>query len=379
MPRRPALRTELLLNLAFLAAVALLLVALTSVLVNLVAPDRVVPYVLAFIALDVAIFIGFGHYLVTKLVLAPMQRIIRTADAVAGGDLAARAPDAETRDFAALGERINRMTDFLLDAQGQLVRTEKLATMGRVAAGIAHEVGNPLGAIGTYVDVLRRRGGDPQVVEGIQAELGRIDEIVRSLLDYARQGDSAPEVVDPAVTIRGAFSLLEAQGALKGVRATLDLPDGLPAIRARPHLLRQAIVNIVLNAIDAAPGGVVALGARRWQWRTPRQSSPHRLTDDPAAWFQRRTEPRPARIEFAAHAAGTLIFVADDGPGVPREHRDRIFEPFFTTKEPGRGTGLGLAIVARAVEEMGGVVWVDTAREGGAAFKMFFPSVGAAS
>jgi hypothetical protein len=375
MPRRPALRTELLLNLAFLAAVALLLVALTSVLVNLVAPDRVVPYVLAFIALDVAIFIGFGHYLVTKLVLGPMQRIIHTADAVASGDLAARAPDAETSDFATLGEHINRMTDFLLDAQGQLVRTEKLATMGRVAAGIAHEVGNPLGAIGTYVDVLRRRGGDPEIVAGIQTELGRIDEIVRSLLDYARQGEAIPEVVDPGPTIRSAFSLLEAQGALKSVRATLDLPDDLPAIRARPHLLRQAIVNVVLNAIDATPGGVVVLGARRWEWRSPRQSSPHRRTDDPFASFRRRTEPRPARVEFAAHALGTLVFVADDGPGVPPDRRERIFEPFFTTKEPGRGTGLGLAIVARAVEEMGGVVWVDTAREGGAAFKMFFPSV----
>jgi signal transduction histidine kinase len=69
-----------------------------------------------------------------------------------------------------------------------------------------------------------------------------------------------------------------------------------------------------------------------------------------------------------------LLYVADSGPGVPPEDRDKIFEPFYTTKEPGRGTGLGLAIVARAVHDMGGVVWVDTAREGGAAFKMFFPA-----
>jgi two-component system, NtrC family, sensor kinase len=81
------------------------------------------------------------------------------------------------------------------------------------------------------------------------------------------------------------------------------------------------------------------------------------------------------RSEFSPGQPGALLYVADSGPGVPPEDREKIFEPFYTTKEPGRGTGLGLAIVARAVDDMGGVVWVDTAREGGAAFKMFFPAL----
>jgi C4-dicarboxylate-specific signal transduction histidine kinase len=79
-------------------------------------------------------------------------------------------------------------------------------------------------------------------------------------------------------------------------------------------------------------------------------------------------------VEFSAGQEGALVFVADSGSGVPPEDREKIFEPFYTTKEPGRGTGLGLAIVARSVDDMGGVVWVDDAREGGAAFKMFFPA-----
>src|SRR5438132_1175417 len=112
--------------------------------------------------------------------------LVAAADAVADGDLGRRAPDAETRDFATLAERLNRMTDHLLDAQGQLVRSEKLASIGRLAAGIAHEVGNPLGAIGTYVEVLRRRGADPEVISGVTRELDRLDRIVRGLLDYAR-------------------------------------------------------------------------------------------------------------------------------------------------------------------------------------------------
>ena len=85
-------------------------------------------------------------------------------------------------------------------------------------------------------------------------------------------------------------------------------------------------------------------------------------------------ERRPSRVEFTAGQLGALLFVADSGPGVAPEDRDKVFEPFYTTKEPGRGTGLGLAIVARSVDEMGGVVWVDSAREGGAVFKMFFPA-----
>ncbi|MGH7529639.1 MAG: ATP-binding protein, partial [Gemmatimonadales bacterium] len=99
---------------------------------------------------------------------------------------------------------------------------------------------------------------------------------------------------------------------------------------------------------------------------------PRRATDPGSASYPRGAERRPARVEFATGEIGALLFVADSGPGVPLADREKIFEPFFTTK--GRGTGLGLAIVARAVHEMGGVVWVDGAREGGAAFKLFFPA-----
>src|SRR5581483_7171691 len=112
MANRPSLRTELLLNLAFLAAVALLLGVVSVLLLNNVAPERVLVYVLVVVGADVAIFIVFGHYLVTRLVLRPMAAIVRTADAVAAGNLDARAPDAETREFADLATRLNRMTDF---------------------------------------------------------------------------------------------------------------------------------------------------------------------------------------------------------------------------------------------------------------------------
>src|SRR5256712_14159108 len=166
MPAKPALRTELLFYLSFLAAAALL-VGLASLLVAAsFAAEGTFAVVMLMIALEVGVFIVFGRYLVNRLVLWPLERVVATADAVADGDLGRRAPDAETRDFATLAERLNRMTDHLLDAQGPLVRSEKPASTARVAAGTAHEVGNLLAAIGTYLQVLRRRGADPEVVTG---------------------------------------------------------------------------------------------------------------------------------------------------------------------------------------------------------------------
>jgi len=373
MPAKPALRTELLFYLSFLTAAALLVGVATLLVATSFAPERTFVLVMLMIALEVGVFIVFGRYLVNRLVLWPLERVVATADAVADGDLGRRAPDAETRDFATLAERLNRMTDHLLDAQGQLVRSEKLASIGRLAAGIAHEVGNPLGAIGTYVEVLRRRGADPEVVTGVTRELERLDRIVRGLLDYARPQEEALAPLDAAAVVHGAYGLLEAQGALKPVRATLEIAPVVPRMLGRAHLLEQAIVNLVLNAVDAAPGGIVILGARAWAYES-RRASPKRESDPPRASYPRRPESRPARTDFAAGQRGVLLYVADSGPGVPPDDREKVFDPFYTTKEPGRGTGLGLAIVARAVHDMGGVVWVDTAREGGAAFKMFFPA-----
>ena len=370
---KPALRVELLFYLTFLVAFALLVGVATSQLALAISPERGVVLVVIFVALEVGIFVLYGRSLVTRLVLRPLARVMDTADAVADGDLEARAPDADTRDFATLAERLNRMTDRLLDAQSQLVRSEKLASIGRLAAGVAHEVGNPLGAIGTYVEVLRRRGGDPEVMAGLTRELERVDRIVRSLLDYARPQEDPLLPVDPDKIVRAAFELLRAQGAFRNVRADTDVGMHVPEVMGRAHILEQTLVNLLLNAIDATPlGGSIVIGARRWAYE-PGQSLPKRASDPGESRFPRVSERRPARVEFADGQPGTLIFVADSGPGVTPEDREKIFEPFYTTKAPGQGTGLGLAIVARSVHDMGGVVWVDNAREGGAAFKLFFP------
>src|SRR6266511_2637469 len=309
MSAKPALRTELLFYLSFFAAAALLVGVATTVVAPLFAPGEEFWLVMVLVTLEVAIFIVFGRYLVNRLVLRPLGRLVSTADAVADGHLDARAPDAETRDFATLAERLNRMTDHLLDAQSQLVRSEKLASVGRLAAGIAHEVGNPLGAIGTYLEVLRRRGGDVEVVVGISRELERIDHIIRSLLDYARPQEDPLAPVDAVQVAEGAFALLQAQGAFRESRPELDMDSAVPRILGRAHVLEQALVNLLLNAVDAADGGTIVLGARAWAYEPGRAPPPPRRASDPAqAIHPRLPERRPSRIEFAAGQPGALLF-----------------------------------------------------------------------
>src|SRR5207245_2753652 len=167
------------------------------------------------------------------------------------------------------------------------------------AAGIAHVVGNPLGAIGTYVEVLRRRGADPEVISGVTRELDRLDRIVRGLLDYARPREETLAPLDAGAVARGAYGLLEAQGALKVVQSSLDIAVDVPRVLGRAHLLEQAIVNLVLNAVDAAPGGLVILGARAWASRSSR--APCTTWAAACGWTPHGRAGRRSRCSFQRH------------------------------------------------------------------------------
>jgi signal transduction histidine kinase len=350
----PSLRTELLFNLAFLAASALLLAVLSAALVPLLRQTGVGLVLLGgLVVADLAIFIAFGRYLVARLVTGPMDALVEATQAVADGQLARRAPPGGTREFDRLAASVNRMTERLLDAQGLLIRAEKLASVGRLAAGVAHEVGNPLAAIGNYVEVLRRRGADPDLVAAIERETARIDSIVRSLLDYARPRGAQRDPLDVAALADGAVALLDAQGALRGVGVSVGAEPSLPVVRGDRSGLEQVFVNLLLNALDAAgPGGRIAV-------RTAVTHSGERRRGGP---------------EEAYGARAVAVVIEDSGPGVPVELRDRVFDPFFTTKAPGQGTGLGLAIVQRIVHDHGGRIDVGAGALGGAAFTVTLPA-----
>jgi signal transduction histidine kinase len=361
--------------LSVLAAAALSVAVISALLALSAEPGYAVAALTLLIVADVAIVVLFGQYLVERFVLRPMGALTIAAGEIAGGDLSRRAPEAETRDFTELAQQFNQMTELLLDAQSQLVRAEKLAGIGRLAAGIAHEVGNPLSAIGSYLEVLRKRGTDPEILSAMTRECDRVDRIVRGLLEYARPKDEQPVPVDILGIVRGTVDLLEKQGVLQGAQLRFELEGAIP-VRGRFHEMEQVMVNLLLNARDAAPSGTIIVGVQPWSFDPPNVSRGRKSDSGLQPRPQVRSTRRPFRPDLKPGTPGVLLYVADSGTGVPDSDRDRVFDPFFTTKAPGSGTGLGLAIVQRIVHGMGGIVWVDDAREGGAAFKVFLPADG---
>ncbi len=377
-PHRRSLRSQLVAELVLVASAAVVLV---GIITALVAGANVAALALPLTALwagSTAVLLVFGLHLLRRQVLRPLDALAAEADALAAEAPSlspprkrGRAAEYETREFAALAERFRAMAGGLLDAQRQLVRSEKLAGIGRLAAGVAHEVRNPLGAIGTWIEVLRQRGTEPAVLDDMRTAVDRIERIVASLLDYARPVP-ATEWTDLSSVVRRASHFLEAQGALREMAVDLQLADDTPAVLGDAHALEQVVINLVLNARDSAARRLVVSVQGH---ALPSERRPAgRVHDDGGVPRIRPVEPRPMRPELVAGAAGVLLVVADDGPGIAEEDRERVFDPFYTTRDPGKGTGLGLAIVARTVHEAGGMVWVDRAREGGAAFKVFLPS-----
>ena len=377
-PRRLSLRTELLFTLGILTAAALA-IGVTSVIVlyGVLDPSHAAAYISILVAADVCVLVGFVAYQVERVVLRPVRDTAATAEAIASGDLARRVTRGESLEMANLADSVNRMTERLLEERAHLVRVEKMASVGRLAAGIAHEVGNPLGAINGYIHLLRMAPvGAPQAsdaVAGLERETDRIDRIVRGLLDYARSRPGSQEQVDLNVVARSVVELLGTQGVLKSIQLEFRPASEALVVGGDRTDLEQAFVNLLLNAVDAMAGcGALSIILRQTN-RAEMLHGARRYSDGAA----RPLNPPSARamrwMDNTKAEAFAMVAITDSGPGIPAEDVERVFEPFYTTKEPGKGTGLGLAIVARAVENSAGTIWVSRSREGGAAFRMLFP------
>jgi two-component system NtrC family sensor kinase len=380
--RWSTLRVRLLFELGFVTSSAVLVVGAATVLVSGADPVEIAtPLVLLWLGAT-AVFVLFGWYLVHHLVLRPLQQLAAEADALAHGGLTADLPTYETAELTELAERYRGMAESLIDLHTEAVRVEKLAGIGRLAAGVAHEVRNPLAALANYIEVLQRRGTDPAVTTEMQCAVGRIERIVQGLVNYARPGAAAPdapgaEPTDLNAAVRTVLGFLDAQGTLRGHQVEVSLEPDLPPVRGDRHLLEQVLVNLVVNACQAAPKGRIVVGTVA-KCLEGRHAGASRRDDGnlTSAAERHRWATRPRRSDLPVGCSGAILFVADSGPGVSEADRERVFDPFFTTKDPGEGTGLGLAIVARTVHESGGLVWVDRAREGGAVFKVFFSLAG---
>ncbi|MDJ0865352.1 MAG: ATP-binding protein [Myxococcota bacterium] len=327
---------------------------------------RGLPQLLAslFLVGNVVVFTAFGASLLRRRVVLPLRRLSAATRELADGAFGVRLPVEGPREAAELasafndmGEALARRTRALEKAVGDLRQTnaelrraragldraERLASVGRLAAGVAHEVGNPMGALLAFLGLAQR---DPDCSDETRRHLERAAEqgervrrILRQLLEFSRPPQSQRIPVDLAACAEEAIGLISAQRRYAHLRLSVERESSPGRALGDPGVVAQILLNLLLNAADAASADEPQV----------------RLEVRDAALEMRRGEGRHAAAGRRRPDAVECV-VADNGCGIPDEDRERIFDPFFTSKPPGEGTGLGLANSLRLAEELGGTL-----------------------
>lgn len=228
----------------------------------------------------------------------------------------------------------------------QVQHSERLATVGHMAAGVAHEIGNPLTAISSLTQLVQRKTDDvfaQEQLKKIREQIQRINKIVRDLVDFSRPSSLDREQTQINKVIESAVGLLKHDARCREVNFNLELSPHLPIIFCVPDHIHQVLVNLLLNAVDA---------------------------------MQEEDAPEITIVTSQlADPEGIKICVSDVGTGIPEKHIDRIFEPFFTTKEVGSGTGLGLSVSHGIIKKIGGAIEVDSEEGKGTTFTITLPLI----
>ncbi len=368
--------------------------------------------ILLYILFDVFVILVVGSILLSRIIVRPLKKLVQMSEKIADGNLETIGAPSGGDEVGKLFFSFNHMAARLREdrekmeesirtletvnrelrrAQDEVLRSEKLASIGRLAAGVAHEVGNPTGAILGYVDLLAQGGlaksEEKEILERTGKEAERIRRIVRELLDFSRPSPGENQTVDVAEVIRNTLSLLSHQKKVwKQIEVVADFQENLPKWRGDSHQLQQVLINLFLNAADAMMGGPGAGGDRPKRLRVAAgEIEPEVLGQMNVVLPRRRKgdvpdlDYTPLRGERGSSPlkgeihSGIRIEVEDTGPGISAVVQGKIFDPFFTTKPPGEGTGLGLAICLRIVESYGGRLGVRSEGGKGTLFTILLP------
>jgi two-component system NtrC family sensor kinase len=325
---------------------------------------------LAFAAIALLCFalIVVVTYFLTRSMVRPLEEMVVVSNDIAGGDLDRRVRVVGQGEFALLSRSFNAMldrigemntqleqwaetlerkvqerTEQLARTQAVMARQQHLASIGQLAAGVAHEINNPLTGVLTFAHLLRDKENmdaqDKEDLDVIINETIRAGEIVSGLLDFARERTSKREPLAINEVIRQTMRLMRSQKPVKRVAIEEQLDGNLPKVNGDKNQLEQVLLNLSLNACEAMPDGGT-------------------LT-----------------IRTLAQDGNVLVKVTDTGCGIKKEHLDRIFEPFFSTKPVGKGTGLGLSVSYGIVQQHGGSLEVDSVEGAGTTFTIVLPSI----
>ncbi|HVZ87230.1 MAG TPA: ATP-binding protein [Polyangia bacterium] len=340
------------------------------------------------VVIGVAIGVRFA---IEQIAVRPLRRLLEGIDAVGKGDLSRVLLAERDDEIGTLAGRFNAMTGSLREAreeteraasarlglEARLRQSEKLATIGQMAAEIAHELGTPLNVIGGRARAMAKKaekalaekaldrpaadkaGPDAgEVVKNatiIGDEVSRITKIIRQVLDFSRpRGPTVTRVHLGAVVAESLEFLREAIRG-QGIEVDVHTMPAPPEVPGDPDQIQQVCLNLIMNAIHAMPNGGTL-----------------RIATD-------RMVRRKGGLDLAPPAEYAALIVADTGPGIPAADRDKIFEPFFTTKDEGQGTGLGLAVSHGIVKDHDGWIEVENPPTGGAEFRVYLPCASAES
>ncbi len=295
--------------------------------------------------------------LVIRIISRPLRRLTEAAVTVAGGEYGAQVAVESNDEVGLLASSFNAMSlkiagdiERLRALNEQLIRTEKLAAAGTLAAGVAHEVNNPLASISSLIQILQTRAaaqtGDPQSAETremlrlIQTQIARITQVLREMMDFARTRPPERAPLDVRRAVEGSLRLASFDKDFKRLRVLTDWDALAPHVFADADQLQQVFLNLLFNARDAMPeGGELEITTK-----------------------------------FDERASELRVEIADTGGGIPPEHRAHVFDPFFTTKPAGAGTGLGLAVCYGIVTAHGGRIEIASNNGRGTRVRVALPA-----
>ena len=299
--------------------------------------------------------LGLGYIIANKM-SRPVKQLIEASAQVSQGNLSPEIGPISKSEIGLLQKTFKEMLTSLqerdkkqrVESEIKLLQSEKQASIGKLAGGVAHEINNPLTGIFTFTHMLLRRKDIPEDLrpdlETIAQETERVRKIVKGLLDFSRQTELDREPTDVNRLIRHTMSLVENQALIKGVSLNFEAGEGLPMITLDRNQMQSVLLNIIINALDAtdAGGSITVTSGIGVSTSKPGQN-------------------------------GIEILCTDTGCGIPPENLNKLFDPFFTTKDVGHGTGLGLSVSYGIVERHGGTIWVQSKVGKGTTFKVWLP------
>ena len=368
--------------------------------------NRSYKLILAYIIFTSILITLFGIYLLSRLVIRPIKKLVKATEAMGEGgytpsNFGGRRNEIGQLSFAfsRMAEKINehqkqlraqidsleKLNQELRQSQKELLAEEKLALVGKLSAGIAHEIGNPLSAILGYVSLLQTQGNEnhesADYLRRIEQELNRINTTIRELLDFSRLKKVEETSIDLKKVIEDTFSLVKHQKRFQTIKLTSQIERDLWLVKGDEDQLKQVLLNLLLNAGEAvAEKGEIVIFADRMICQEgalialnpllPEEDILSNVSDYGFGGKELQLEG----VCFSEEQPLVRVLVVDDGEGIEQENLKKIFDPFFTTREQGKGTGLGLAICSRILESFGGGIWVRSEFKKGSAFLLLLPA-----